>query len=241
MPSGLCHGSPTLVEVRALRASKPPSLSGRPAKLFGTLMPASPSSGSGRPARRRPSRRSRRRRGRRRRACPATTRGAAPASRRAVDRVGAPLGVRRVGAGEADDRLAVVRRQQGLDAVGRARDVDRDAAGGEQVGGERRAGGVRATRAEGGQEDRLRGRLVAQRLEAGAVARAPRSATGRPALGERLGEVRELGEPGDRPLPPWRSRSRRFADGRDAISASRSAPSLDPSEDAPTRRRRGRR
>ena len=70
------------------------------------------------------------------------------------DQGGAPLGVRRVGAGQADDRLAVVRREHGVDAVGRAGDVDGDAAGGEQVGGEGGAGGVRGDRAHGGQEDR---------------------------------------------------------------------------------------
>ena len=83
MPSGLCQLSPSsVVEVRASRASRPPSDSGSPAKLFGTLMPASPSSGSGSPARRRPSRRSRRRRVRR--GLPATITCAAPASRSAA-------------------------------------------------------------------------------------------------------------------------------------------------------------
>ena len=72
---------------------------------------------------------------------------------------------------------------------------DRDPARREQVGRERRPRGVRGDRAEGGQEHRRGGGLVAERLERGAVAA---DVVGLAvALGQRLGEVRELGEPGD--------------------------------------------
>ena len=45
-------------------------------------------------------------------------------------------------------------------------DLDRDSPGGEQVGGERGAGGVGGDRAHGREEDRRGRRLVAERLEA---------------------------------------------------------------------------
>ena len=129
----------------------------------------------------------------------------APAARRRLDGGGRPLGVRRVAAGEADDRLAVVRRHQVGRAVRRAGHVDRDAAGREQVGREGRAGGVRRNGAHRGQEDGGGRGLVAQRLEAGAVApdlggSGGRAGRDRLALRERLGEVRELGDAGQRPL-----------------------------------------
>ena len=61
------------------------------------------------------------------------------------------------------------------------------------------AGGVGGDRAHGRQEHRRRGRVVAQLLEG----RAPPAyaVAGAGPLGQRLAEVRELGEPGQRPGP----------------------------------------
>ena len=146
MPSGLTPRlAPVVEEPAPLDAChETGDASGSPAKLFGTLMPAPPASGAGRRGRRRRPRRSRRP-GRRvacRRGPPSAHRPRAGGGRRSA----APLGVRRVGAGQADDRLAVVRREQVVGARRGAGDVDGDAAGGEQVGGERRPGGVRGHR-----------------------------------------------------------------------------------------------
>ena len=78
--------------------------------------------------------------------------------------------------------------------------VDGDAAGGEQVGGERRPGGVRGDGAHGGEEDR-------RRPPARRAAPRSRRRTGGPGvvrvrlpLGQRLAEVRELADAGERPL-----------------------------------------
>ncbi len=94
----------------------------------------------------------------------------APASRERGRRSLTPLGVGRVGAGEADDRLAVVRRDECLDTGGRPGDLDGDATGGEQVGGESRARGVLGDGAHRGKEDRRCVGFVAERLEGRAVA-----------------------------------------------------------------------
>ena len=160
---------------------------------LGTLMPASPSSGSGSRARRRPSRRSRRpsraacrrRSPTRRRPRAARPRPRRPARRR-------PRRCRR-------GRRPAGRRTPRRVAV--AGDVDGDAAGGEQVGGEGGPGGVLGDGAERGQEDRARrpGRRAAPRSWRRSGVRR-RHVVGRRPLGQRLGEVRELGEPGDRPL-----------------------------------------
>ena len=141
---------------------------------------------------------------------PATITHDAPRLAEGGHQVGAPLGVRRVGAGEAGDRLAVVRREHLLDAVGRPGEVDGDAAGGEQVGGERRAGGVGGDGAHGREEDRRGRRLVAQRLERRGVA----------AHAARAGAARRSGSVSPRcgnSLTPVSGRLRR------AISASRRA------------------
>ena len=81
----------------------------------------------------------------------------------------APLGVGRVGAGQAHDALAVVGRDQVVDPGGRTGEVDGDPARGQQVGGEPGTRGVGRDRAEGGQEDVCGRWLGAQRLEGGAV------------------------------------------------------------------------
>ena len=123
-----------------------------------------------------------------------------PGAAQGGDRLGAALGVGAVGAGQADDRLAGVRREQVVDAGRRAGDLHRDAAGGEQVGGEGGPGRVRGHRAEGGQEDRAGSGVVAHRLEGGAVAADLAPGVVGLARRQRLAEVRELAHPGERPL-----------------------------------------
>ena len=108
------------------------------------------------------------------------------------DEVGAPLGVRRVGAGQADDRLAGVGRDDRLDPVGRAGRRRRRPR-------RRRTGWWRRWRARCGRRSgpSWRGRPAGPAgssrmlLEGAAVVAHPSGAPGRP-LGQRLGEVREL-------------------------------------------------
>ena len=137
------------------------------------------------------------------------------------DEVGAPVGVRRVGAGQADDRLAGVGREHRLDPVGRAGHLDGDAAGGEQVGGEGGARGVRGDRAHGGEEDRAGGGLGAQGLEGGAVVDDLAAARQGSRSGSDLAEVRELRDPGQRARAV---RDAGVARSRDRGDALRDAP-----------------
>ena len=210
----------------------------------GMLMRASPSSGSGTPGRPRPSRRSRR--------LPVDrlagddhVRGAGGAQRR--DEGGAPLGVRRVGAGQADDLLR--RRRQ--PARPRRRRWDRPTSTATPPAANRLVANVAravcaATVPMRGQEDRRGGRLVAQRLEGGAVAA---DVLGRSRSGARSGsvlaEVRELADPGQR-LPA--EGDLLVAGGGDLVDAARRGrrrrpvPRRPRSGGArPSRRRRGRR
>ena len=224
MPSGDIHGS---------RRSKLVA-SG---SALGTLMPASPSSGSGSRGRRRPSRRSRRPQSRglagddhpaRRRRRAASAAASAPHSSYAASVparqttgwpsyaatvVGVPSGRRR--------RRRCRRRRAGWSRTSPGRCAA-------------------ATVPSVARKTWCGGRLVAQRLEAGAVAADRRPGRRRLALGQRLAEVRELGEPGDRPLargdlglalarPSRRSRS------------SEVGAVVEPAEDLPRRRGRGRR
>ena len=159
MPSGDSHVSPSTASFAVTSPA-----SGRSAKLSGMLMrspPASPSCGAGSRARRRPSRRCRRPRSPRV-GLPARITHCAPASRRAATRSAPPLGVRLVVADEADDGLPVVVGEHGVDVVVATLVDHVDAAGGEQVGGEGGARGVRRDRAHGGEEDLARRGVVAQ-------------------------------------------------------------------------------
>ena len=113
--------------------------------------------------------------------------------------VGPPV-VGAVAAGEEHDLLPGVRRDQVVGGLGGTGHVDGDATGCEEVRCERRARGVRRDRAHGREEHVGIRRIVAQCLEGRAVA-AYLTALGRGhPLGKRLGEVRELGEPGQRSL-----------------------------------------
>ena len=125
----------------------------------------------------------------------------APASRSAAASVGAPLGVRRVGAGQADDRLPVVRRHHGRRRrrSGRRR---RRRCRRRRTGCWRRWPG-RCARRPG---PSWRGRPCAAAGSSRSASKARRS--GGPArrsrraapLGQLLGEVRELAEAGERAL-----------------------------------------
>ncbi len=136
-------------------------------------------------------------------ALPATMTYVAPASRSARHQVGAPCLVRLVVADQADDRgLArlVVRREDVVDALGRPGDDGVDAAGGEQVGGERAARGVGGDSAHRREEHRRRSAVVAQRLVLAGIPVHVDRVTVRAALRQLLVEVGELRDAGDRAL-----------------------------------------
>ena len=148
-------------------------------------------------------------------------------------RLGAPLGVRRVGAGEADDRLAVVRRQQlvGVRRSGRRR---RPRCRRRRAGWWRRSRGrcAAATVPSVARKTGAARGLVAQRLEAGAVAadrrRAVASAGRSGSVSARFGNS----------VSPVIGRLRRAISASRlatvaAMASSRRLAVLDPAEDLP--------
>ena len=226
MPSGVSHvASSTLRPVVSsnalaqLVAPRPRRTPGGPARRRrsrgSSLMPVLPAARARCGARR--ARRTRRRRTRRRRrppgrACRPARPCVAPASRSSFGQPGRRLGVVLVGAADAGDRRP--RLGEALGAVAGRR---LEAAGLEQVAGERRPRGVPGDRADRGEVDPRRGRGVGARRAAPRTPARPAPAAARRwaasggglALGQLLGQVRELADAGDRVGAVWPAASTR--------------------------------
>ena len=180
---------------------------------------------------------------------PARTTHCAPASRSAATSVGAPLGVGRVGAGQADHRL---RRRSAASTSSTSRSAPATSTAMPPAANRLVANVARAVCAATvpivARKTGAVGGLVAQRLERRAVAAHGVAALGvRRPLGQRLGEVRELAEPGERALAGGDLRGRARRDRGDPrrsvverLERSTGRPRSGRSS-LPARRRRGRR